>query len=121
MLVAFLCDVALLNGSKGKLSTNDLLRRFYADTSGANPAVDGNVAIIDLFNRENGLRPLVVRYIDGSEAIYWDALLDAVGLEAIKTGNVTNLAVKQKLSGRQKDLLDKLGYNNWRKLSQGFK
>jgi len=27
------------------------------------------------------------------------------------------LAVLPKLSGKQKDLLDALGYNNWRKLS----
>src|SRR5205085_2873326 len=63
MLVAFLCDLALLNASKGKFSTNDLLRQFYADSSGANPGVDANAAIIGLFNRHNNeLRPIVDRY-----------------------------------------------------------
>lgn len=121
MLVAFLCDLALLDASKGKFSTNDLLRRFYADFSGPNLGVDGNAAIIGSFYRHKELRPMVDRYISGSEAIDWEALLGTAGLEAISKGNVTNLAVKKKLSGRQKDLLDKLGYNNWRKLSKSLK
>jgi hypothetical protein len=30
----------------------------------------------------------------------------------------TSLQVASKLTGKQKTLLDKLGYNNWRKLTQ---
>jgi hypothetical protein len=116
LLIAFLCDLALLDASKGNYSTNELLRQFYQYLRGPNPYVDGTAAIIGSFDRHKELRPLVGRYINGSEAIDWEAALGAAGIEALKTGNVVNLAVKKKPSGRQRDLLDKLGYNNWRKL-----
>jgi hypothetical protein len=44
--------------------------------------------------------------------------LDSFGIEAGKNEFGTVLKVSGKLSGRQKDLLDKLGYNQWRKLLQ---
>ena len=44
-----------------------------------------------------------------------------IGDVTIEENASVTLRVTSKSSGRQKDLLDKLGYNNWRKLSQGFK
>ena len=46
MLVAFLCDLALLEKSKGKLSTDDLLRDLYEAHRPTAPRQDGNAAVL---------------------------------------------------------------------------
>ena len=65
---------------------------------------------------------IIEKYIKGAENIVWQTDLDAIGIESAGTENfATKLKVKAKLNGRQKDLLDKLGYNNWRKNSESSK
>lgn len=116
MLVAFLSDLALLQSSKGKFSTDDLLRWFYSEFNKGKVA-DASAQVFRTFYWHKELRPFIDRYIDGAETLDLNALLGAAGLEAEQAGNVINFTVKQKLSGRQKKLLNKLGYNNWRKLA----
>jgi predicted metalloprotease with PDZ domain len=117
MLVAFLCDLALLDKSKGKRSTTDLLRNLYERHRPPNAAQDGNAAILALLRSYSELIHVIDRNITGSESIDWAVLLKAAGLEAELKDQLTNLKVTAKPSGRQKELLDKLGYNSWRKLS----
>lgn len=115
MLVAFLCDLAMLDASKGKRSTNELLREIYSKHSGNAKPEDGNVAILALMKRHPELTPITERYVTGAEKLDWAELIKAAGIEAeAKSGR---LSVSAKLSGRQRDLLDKLGYNSWRKLA----
>jgi len=64
------------------------------------------------------LRPIIEKYIKGSENIVWQTDLEWFGIESAEENFQTKLKVKAKLNNRQKDLLDKLGYNNWRKLSK---
>ena len=117
MLVAFLCDLALLEKSKGKRSTDDLLRLLYERHRPPNAEEDGNAAILSLLRSHNELAPIIDRNITGSESIDWSGLIKTAGLEAELTDRTTKLKVAAKPQGRQKDLLDKLGYNNWRKLA----
>ena len=119
MLVAFLCDLALLDQSKGKRSITALLRELYEHHRPPNAAQDGNAAVLALLRSHAELIPLIDRNITGFESIDWTALLKAAGLEAEVRDQLTNLKVTAKPSSRQKDLLDKLGYNSWRKLSAG--
>jgi hypothetical protein len=79
--------------------------------------MDGNAAVISSFLRHKELQPIVDRYIRGSQKIDWNDQLKAAGIVAIERDQVTKLQVTAKQAGRQRDLLDKLGYNNWRKLS----
>ncbi|MFN0279005.1 MAG: hypothetical protein ACKVRN_10430 [Pyrinomonadaceae bacterium] len=116
MLVAFLCDLALLEKSKGKRSVADLLRQLYERHRPPNSETDGNTAVLALLRSHRELAPILDRNITGSESIEWNDLLKGAGLEAEQKGQMTKLKVTAKPSGRQKDLLDKLGYNNWRKL-----
>jgi hypothetical protein len=53
--------------------------------------------------------------------VEWKEELRAAGIQDIDTGVITTLRVIEKPSGKQKTLLDKLGYNNWRKLSPNSK
>lgn len=118
MIVAFLCDAALLQNSRGKRTVTDVLRRVYSEHRLSNPPKDGNLAILDILRSYTELRPIIAHYIEGANHIKWAAYLEQIGLEEIRAGTSSYLRVRDKLSGRQKDLLDKLGYNNWRKLSE---
>ncbi|MEQ1923671.1 MAG: hypothetical protein ABL952_14280 [Pyrinomonadaceae bacterium] len=113
MLVAFLCDLAMLDASKGKRSTNDLVRALYAKHSGNAPSQDGNAAVIALMKQRPELVQIADRYVTGAEKLELTPLIAAAGIEL----NGGKLTVVAKPTGRQKDLLDKLGYNNWRKLA----
>ena len=117
MLVAFLCDLALLEKSKTERSVIDLIRELYERHKSSEAEKDGNAAILALLGSRDELKPLIYKFITGFERIDWNVLINAAGLETDRTSQTTNLKVTAKPSRRQKDLLDKLGYNNWRKLA----
>ena len=121
MLVAFLADVALLRESKGRRSVNDILRELYAKHQKPNEMQDANAAILNILESHAELRALVGRYIKGAEKLDWQTDLESIGIETNGENFPSKLAVKSKLKARQKDLLNELGYNNWRKLSQKSK
>ena len=112
MLVAFLCDLAMLDASNGKRSVPLLIREVFERYRNA-AATDGNIAVISVLRSHRELVPLVEQYVVGAEPLNWTALLRTAGIEATNKG----LSVIAKPSGRQKDTLDRLGFNNWRKLN----
>lgn len=112
MVVAFLCDLAMLEKSRGKRSTADLLSKVYQKHRNLREPVDGNAAILETMAQWPELGPIAERFIEGGEPIDWASYLAHAGLTAVNS----ELKVSEKLSGRQKNLLDKLGYNSWRKL-----
>ena len=115
MLVAFLCDVVLLRESKGKSEVADIFRQLYKLHRLPNKPQDGNTAVLNILGNYASLQPIVEKYIKGIEKIDWQTDLDSIGIATSETNFGIKLKVKSKLNGRQKDLLDKLGYNNWRK------
>ena len=118
MLVAFLCDIAVLQKSKRKNSISDIFREIYDAHRQPKPREEGNSAIIKIFERRTELRPIVEKYIKGAENIAWKTDLEAIGIESTEENFQTVLKVKAKPNSRQKDLLNELGYNNWRRLSE---
>ncbi len=117
MLVAFLCDIALLQDSKGKRSVEEIFKKLYEGHDRSAPRQDGKTAVLDLLTSYRELRPTVDKYIQGSEKIVWQKDLLAAGIESTEENFVTKLKIVSKPNGRQKDLLDRLGYNSWRKLT----
>ena len=117
MLIAFLCDVALLDASKGKTSVESLLRQIFDEHRPPAAAVSGNDAVITAIRSHPELGTIVDDHINGSKAVDWEPMLQKAGIQASLRDQLTQLAVSDKLNGRQKALLDKLGYNNWRKLA----
>lgn len=107
MVTAFLIDVTLLNSSKRKTSVIELLREVYRKHQSSNERTDGNTAVIAILRKHPELAPIVERYINGSGPIDWQNELSAAGLI-----DSNGLIVSRKLSGKQKDVLDALGYNN---------
>jgi predicted metalloprotease with PDZ domain len=118
IIIAFLCDVALLRQSKGKNSIAEIFREVYQKYRLPNKMQDGNTAILKILENYTELRPIVEKYIQGAEKINWQADLEGIGIKATETNFNVKLDVETKLKARQKDLLNKLGYNNWRKISE---
>ncbi len=121
MIVAFLCDVALLRASKGKRAISDVFREIYNKHRVPNESQNGNTAILNVLEDYNELRSITEKYIKGAGKIDWQTDLESAGIEATETNSFTKLAVKTKLNRHQKNLLDDLGYNNWRKIAQKTK
>jgi len=111
MIVAFLCDLALLRESRGRRSLTEVFREIYRKHALPNPSQDGNKAILDILKSHPELREIAAKYIEGKEKIVLDAALADFGLEAQTRAGLTTLKIKPKLSGRQKDLLIRLGLN----------
>lgn len=112
MLVAFLADIERLKVSKGRLDVSHLLRSIFERYSRPNPKTDGTTAVVDLSGHKN----ITDRYVEGSESVEWTGELAAIGIDSKQIGRATTLSVAPKLNGRQKEILDRLGYNNWRKI-----
>ncbi|MGI9035984.1 MAG: hypothetical protein ACR2GD_08095 [Pyrinomonadaceae bacterium] len=115
MLAAFLCDLAILNQSKGRRLLTDVFQKIYRAYHDSNSSADGTTAILEILKSYPELNSIIQNYIEGAAKIQWQNQLNQFGVEASDDGE-TRLQVASKLDGRQKDLLDKLGYNNWRKL-----
>ena len=119
MLVAFICDLVLMRDSGGKKGVDALLRQLFAvHRSGIGGSSDGNSAILKLFGNDPRLAAIVNDYISGNKQLDLLPFIEAAGLEMDPGTSRSRLRIKLKLNGRQKALLDKLGYNNWRKLSR---
>ncbi len=117
MIAAFLCDVALLRASKGKRSIADVFLAVYQRHRLPNKFQDGNAAVLDVLNGYGELNSIVEKYIRGAGKIEWTADLASAGIEVREENSFARLKIVEKLRGRQKDLLNELGYNNWRKVS----
>jgi hypothetical protein len=76
---------------------------------------------LDVLGSYTNLQPIIEKYIKGMEKINWRTDLESIGVEISETDSVVKLEVKAKLNRRQKDLLDRLGYNSWRKIAEKAK
>jgi predicted metalloprotease with PDZ domain len=121
MVVAFLCDLSILKLSRGKRSINDVFKEIYQKHRVPNESTYGNAAILKILKNYSELNLIIGNYVEGAENINWKTNLETVGIEAKEENSFIKLNLKKKLSGKQKDLLDKLGYNNWRKISEKSK
>jgi len=121
LVVAFLCEVRILQESKGRRDLKTVFQQLYQKLKKPNQIQDGNSAITRILKTFPELNLIVQNYIEGSSKIDWQNELREVGLESERDGFKTRLKVTAKPGGRQKDLLDKLGYNHWRKLLQKTK
>ena len=110
MLVAFLTDIDALRNSGGKSDVTKSLRTLFVDRPRLPHGELAGEAIKSAVSAS-----LIDRYVERVELVAWTADLAAAGIESVQTGRTTTLSVEQKPTGRQKAILDRLGYNNWRK------
>ena len=115
LAVAFLFDVALLRQTGGKRDLISVLRQIYEKHKKPNKTEDGKAAILRFFDGYDALSPIIEDYVKGLEKLNFERYLQQTGIEILPVGTNIKLKVKDGLSKREKDFLDKLGYNNWRK------
>ncbi len=115
MLVAFLADVSILDASRGRRSVSDLLRKIVSEHARPHPPADALTTVLAAMRSEGVAPDIIAKYVQGTEDFDLSALRAATAIEL--TAERNSFAVNAKRSSRQKVLLDKLGYNNWRKLS----
>lgn len=121
LVVAFLCDIALLQSSKGRRNLKDVFRQLYQKHRIPNQIEDGNLAVTRILKGFPELISIIQNYIEGKSKINWENDLALFGIVPEKSNFGVQLKVMSNLNGRQKDLLDKLGYNQWRKILQKTK
>lgn len=116
MLTAFVVDVSLLSHSGGRRSSETLLREIFREYSNAQEAMDGNEAVLGIMGRYRELKPIIDRFIIGNDRFDWSEEILAAGIESSGAGTGISLRVRQNPNRKQKDILNRLGYNSWRKL-----
>ncbi|MEJ7624504.1 MAG: hypothetical protein WKF34_10980 [Pyrinomonadaceae bacterium] len=116
MIVAFLCDLILLDESRGKSGVTEILEEIYKRHGGGAARLNAETAILSTLRAHERLRPVVDRYITGNETFVIGEYLKLAGL-TLGSSHPAQISVEPKLAGRQKVVLDRLGYNSWRKLS----
>lgn len=110
MLAAFLTDLELLKSSKGKDDVTSLISNIFKKYQLSQAAADGNTAILNEIKS-----PSVLRFIKGEEQPNWQEVLRPAGVDITTQPGVTSLKVSQHVNSGQKRVLEKLGYNNWRR------
>ena len=120
MLIAFACDLAMLSGSRGKRSIADVLKSVFANYHNSDPH-EANGAIMHILNTHKELRPIVDRDIQGAGRLDLADTLKGSGLRLSTGERVPQIKVVDRPSGSEKQVLDRLGYNNWRKLPRNNK
>ena len=116
MLAGYLADIERLRRSNGQQDLSNILRNIYQANRISPQAMDGNKAVLSGIDSN-----AVTSFVDGGRSVDWNNVSNAVGIEATVRPGSTTLAVTAKPTSSQKRLLNKLGYNNWRKLPVGSK
>lgn len=111
MLTAFLCDIEMLAASGGKRSFETLLLDVYVAHKPPAEPVPATEAVLQRYAKYPELSPIVTAFITGDRPFEWGVSLNKAGLEFADG----NLRVAKRHNGKQKALLDKLGYNAWRR------
>ncbi|MBV6495593.1 MAG: hypothetical protein DCC44_04750 [Acidobacteria bacterium] len=116
MLAAFILDLELLKRSKGRHSLEDVLRKLFSEHSRRKGSgAEATAAIIGAFATFDNTGQLVKEILNRTEPLDLAAALANSGFEFSDSGR--GLKVKEKPDSKEKAILNKLGYNNWRKLS----
>jgi len=116
MLAAFILDVELLQRSKGKHSLEDVLRKLFGEHNRRKGSkAEAVPAILEAFGAFDSTGQLAKELLDRTEPLDLTAVLENSGFEFSDYGR--GLKAKEKPDSKEKAILNKLGYNNWRKLS----
>jgi hypothetical protein len=111
MLAAYLADIETIQRSGGKEDVSTILRRVYQEHRFPATAEDGNAVVLKAVHS-----PAVTAFVSGNEKTNWIVLSEVAGMDVNVQTGATTLSVTAKPTSSQKRFLDKLGYNNWRKL-----
>lgn len=108
LIVAFLFDLELSQKDRSGLENlfRRLIRQHGSSTRGLG---DGNTTVIKMLSEIDAV--LVKRYVEGSEEVDLKEKAGLFGIEVGERDGKIYLQVSKSLSDRQKELLERLGYN----------
>lgn len=115
MIAAFMIDLAMLKASKGRSGIESVLKRLFVDR--ASLSGKDALSVISGALKAGPTAAVWQAFIAGGEPVEIDPFLSSTGLEMRTEGSKRTLAVKPRLTASEKVILDKLGYNAWRKLT----
>jgi hypothetical protein len=111
LLVAFLCDAAMMDASGGDRESEDLLREFYRKAAAADAPRPGTELGLEVIGLHRELSFIAENYITGDSVPDWSSALQSAGLTSTADGFSWKLAVQKDPGKRQKAILKRLGYN----------
>jgi predicted metalloprotease with PDZ domain len=111
MLVAFLYDLTLTQQTKGKRTLDDAYRELFRHQQMTAKRQNGNAAVIAALNSVGDMQSFIRRYVESASSIDLAQAIAPYGLRVEQWGGRTRLVVAESLSGGQRDLLRKFGYN----------
>jgi hypothetical protein len=115
MVVAFLYDLNLRYHSKGKRSLDDVYRKIFREHLGkpnsSTTESDGNAVVVAGLREELSTPEFVDHFVIARSVIDLSKELAPFGLHVEKPALRTHIYVNEQLTGRQRDLLRQLGYN----------
>ena len=111
MLLAFFTDLQLLKRSGGNRDIASIFRSIFEKYRNPASVTDGNKAVLEAIGSRE-----INNYVENGGALDWTSAFQSAGIEIVGDGPGKSLRVMPKLSGAEKRILDRLGYNNWRKL-----
>jgi hypothetical protein len=86
-------------------------RELFRLSNGPQARRDGNLTALAALNNAGEMQDVTRRYIESAGAIDLPAAIAPFGLRVEAGGARTRIAVEERLSGAQRDLLRKFGYN----------
>jgi len=111
MLVAFLYDLTLRQQTKNRRALTDVYRELFRLARASQSPGDGNAAALAALNGAGDVRELTRKYVEDMGEIELGPAVAPFGLKVETFGARTRLSVAEGLSGSQRDLLRKFGYN----------
>ena len=117
LLVAFMIDVEMMSASDARRGSADLLREIYTRHRRPAAMADGNESIIEVMDVLPELRPIVDSYVKGKSPVKIEPYLEKAGLAVDPSAQATLLTATSKPTDLQKKVLERLGYNVWRKFA----
>jgi predicted metalloprotease with PDZ domain len=111
MVAAFLYDLTLRQKTGGKRSLDDAYRELFRLHNTSQPRANGNLSALTALNNAGDMRELTHRYIESTTLIDLPSAIAPFGLVVETFGARTRISVAERLSGAQRDLLRKFGYN----------
>jgi predicted metalloprotease with PDZ domain len=97
--------------TKNSRSLDDVYRELFRRHQSETARADGNSTIIGILKSQSGMKEFVEQYVEQAAVIDLGSAIAPFGLEILKGGVRTHLAVASQLSRAQRDLLSKFGYN----------
>ena len=112
LLVAFLCDAAMLDKSNGNRSLDQIFSQLYQQFRVPINKPNANDAVLSTLRAKPEIALIAQKFVESASPIEWLESLRVLGLQSTAPENrLTRITIAADATKRQRKLLEKLGYN----------